>query len=40
MSQVNRRSAQAVVDLEEDERKWLEARIREYNDLLDYLREH
>ena len=40
MSQVHSRSAQLVADLDDDERSWLEATIREYRDLLDYLREH
>jgi hypothetical protein len=28
------------VDLDENEQRWLEARVLEYKDLLEYLRDH
>jgi hypothetical protein len=40
MSQAPPTRTPPVVSLEEGERSWLESRIREYEELLDYLREH
>lgn len=41
MSQTQRpRSHQYVAALSPDERAWLEERIREYRELLNYLRDH
>ena len=38
VSQVDR--TPPMVDLDDSERRWLEVRILEYKDLLEYLREH
>jgi hypothetical protein len=40
VSQVERSVAEEVVELDDEERAWLEERLREYRDLLVYLHDH
>jgi len=40
VSQVDRSVGEDVVELDDDERAWLEERLREYRDLLQYLHDH
>jgi hypothetical protein len=40
VSQVERSVEQEVVEVDGDDRAWLEERLREYRDLLQYLHDH
>jgi hypothetical protein len=40
VSQTERSVAEEVVELDDEERAWLEERLREYHDLLLYLHDH
>ena len=40
MSEAEQRDARRIATLDDDDRVWLEARLVEYRELLEYLRDH